>query len=37
MTWHQPPKKEVSTECAQNMKFVKPSHDDNPDLQEVAK
>ena len=36
MAWHQPPKKEVSAECARNLKFVKPSHDDNPDLQKVS-
>ena len=35
MAWHQPPKKEVTAECARNMKFVKPSHGDNPDLQKV--
>ena len=28
--------KEVSAECACNMKFVKPSHADNPDLQNVS-
>ena len=37
MAWHQPPKKDVSAECAQNMRFVKPSHGDNPDLQQVSK
>jgi len=36
MAWHQPPKKVVSPECARNMKFVKPSHGDNPDSQEVS-
>ena len=35
MAWHQPPKKEVTAECARNMKFVKLSHGDNPDLQKV--
>ena len=37
MTWHQPPKKSITPECARNMKFVKPSHSDNPDSQEVSK
>ena len=29
-------KKTITPECAQNMKFVKPSHDDYPDSQEVG-
>ena len=33
MAWYQPPKKVVFSECARNMKFAKPSHGDNPDLQ----
>ena len=33
MEWYQPPKKVISSEVASNMKFVKPSHGDNPDLQ----
>lgn len=36
MAWHQPPKKSITPECARNMKFVKPSHGDNPDSQEVS-
>ena len=32
---HQNPKKSITPECARNMKFVKPSHGDNPDSQEV--
>ena len=32
MAWNQPPKKPVAAECSSNMTFVKPSHDDNPDL-----
>ena len=29
-------KKTITPECAQNMKFVKPSHGDYPDSQEVG-
>ena len=39
MGWHglaSATKKEVSAECARNMKFVKPSHGDNSDLQKVS-
>ena len=36
MAWHQLPKKSITPECAQNMKFVKPSHGENPDSQEVS-
>ena len=32
MAWNQPPKKFVAAECSSNMRFVKPSHGDNPDL-----
>ena len=33
MAWHRLPKKVISPDFASNMKFIKPSHGDNPDLQ----
>ena len=32
MAWNQPPKKFIVAECSSNMRFVKPSHGDNPEL-----
>ena len=36
MTWNQPPKKEIAPACANDIKFVKPSHSDLKELDDAS-
>ena len=36
MQWNQPPKKTAAADRANNMNFVKPSHEDDPEAKSCS-